>query len=171
MGIFDTILIIIIAGFVFYGLFFGLIRTVGSLVGVVVGAFLASQFYLYLFAWGKGLMFGNEQAGKIISFIIIFTIANRLICFGFALLDKALDVISIIPFVKTINRLSGAVLGLVEGSVVLGLLFYYADVFNILEKLIAKLAVGSKIVPFVLSVAKVFLSFLPSIIEKIKGWT
>jgi uncharacterized membrane protein required for colicin V production len=35
--------------FVFYGLFFGLIKTVGSLVGIVVGAWLASKYYLQLY--------------------------------------------------------------------------------------------------------------------------
>lgn len=170
MGIFDTILIVVLAGFVFYGLFFGLIRTVGSLAGIIIGAFVASQFYLSVYNWGKDFMFGHDQAGKIICFILLFTVANRLVCFGFALLDKALDVIAIIPFVKTINRLTGAILGLVEGSVALGLVFYYAGQFHILDKLFIKLSAGSKIVPFVVKVAKIFISFLPTIIDKIKGW-
>lgn len=169
MGIFDTILLIIIAGFVFYGLFFGLIKTVGSLVGVVLGIFIANMFYLQFFDLAKGMMFGFDRTGKFVCFFIIFTIANRLICFLFSLLDKALTVISLIPFVKLINRLGGAILGFVEGSVILGLIFFYINHFNILKSL-SKTIDSSKIVPVTVKFAQNFLHFLPAIIDKVKNW-
>ena len=59
MIIFDAILLIILAGFVFYGLFFGLIKTLGSLAGVIVGAFIASHFYLSVFNFSENL-FNNS---------------------------------------------------------------------------------------------------------------
>ena len=51
----DLALTIILAGFVFYGLFFGLIKTVGSLAGVVIGAWGASRLYLWLLAFARPL--------------------------------------------------------------------------------------------------------------------
>lgn len=72
MPIFDIILLIILAGFVFYGLFFGLIRTFGSLVGMVVGLWLTFIFYLTVFGWVKNLFFGHELVGKIITFFYQF---------------------------------------------------------------------------------------------------
>jgi len=114
------------SGFVFYGLFFGLIRAVGSLAGVIAGAWLASIFYIDAFELAENLFFGHDALGKIVTFIVLFTIINRLICFGFSLLDKTYNIISIIPFLKTINRLGGAVFGFLEGGVVAGLALYIA---------------------------------------------
>ncbi|MDD5295226.1 MAG: CvpA family protein, partial [Patescibacteria group bacterium] len=87
MSIFDIILLIILAGFVFYGLFFGLIRTLGSLAGVIIGAWLASRFYLEVFSWVGDLSFGFNNLGKVVVFIILFTLINRLVCFAFVILD------------------------------------------------------------------------------------
>lgn len=170
MGIFDTILLIILAGFVFYGLFFGFIRTLGSLFGIIGGVLLANYFYLEAFGLAKNLLFGYDKTGKVICFFLIFTIANRLICFGFALLNKALDVISIIPFVKTINKLGGAIFGLIEGGVILGLVFYYVDAFHLVSKATSPFVANSKIIPYTVKYAQIFLKFLPNIIAKIKGW-
>ena len=77
MTIFDTILIVFLAGFVFYGLFFGLIRTFGAFTGIFVGAWLASRFYLIVFAWVEGLCFGYNNLGKVIVFIILFTLVKN----------------------------------------------------------------------------------------------
>lgn len=170
MGIFDSILLIILTGFVFYGLFFGLIRTVGSLLGIVLGFFAANMFYLPLFNVSQGLMFGFERTGKIICFLLIFTIVNRLVCFLFALLNKGLDVISIIPFVKTLNRLAGAVLGLIEGSIILGLIFFYLGEYNLLMQKHSEIIAGSKIAPYAIKFSQTFLDILPSLIDKVKAY-
>jgi membrane protein required for colicin V production len=163
MGIFDVVLIIIIAGFVFYGLFFGLIRTIGSLVGMVGGLWFTMIFYLDVFEWVKNLFFGHELAGKIITFFIVFTIINRLVGFGFALLDKAFDLISIIPFLKTINRLTGAALGFIEGGLVLGLALLFIS-----QTSLSGWLVGSKVAPFLVGFAKSVTPFLPGLLDKIK---
>ncbi|MDD4271659.1 MAG: CvpA family protein [Patescibacteria group bacterium] len=163
MTIFDIVLFIILAGFIFYGLFFGLIRTVGSLFGLVGGLWLALIFYLTAFDWVKNLFFGHEIAGKIIVFIVLFTLINRLIGFVFALLDRTFDLISIIPFLKTINRLAGAALGFVEGGLVIGLALLY----------ISQTAFGhwldaSKVAPFLVSYTKAILPLLPGLLNRIK---
>jgi membrane protein required for colicin V production len=163
MGIFDVVLIIIIAGFVFYGLFFGLIRTIGSLVGMVGGLWFTMIFYLDVFGWVKNLFFGHELAGKIITFFIVFTIINRLVGLGFALLDKAFDLISIIPFLKTINRLTGAALGFIEGGLVLGLALLFIS-----QTSLSSWLVGSKVAPFLVGFAKSVTPFLPGLLDKIK---
>ena len=125
MIIIDIVLLIVLSGFVFYGLFFGLIRTLGSLIGVVGGLWFTLIFYLTVFDWVKNLFFGHELAGKIITFFILFSLVNRLIGFVFALLDRTFDLISVIPFLKTINRLAGAALGFIEGGLVLGLVLIF----------------------------------------------
>lgn len=171
MLIFDIILLIILSGFTFYGLFFGLIRTVGSLVGIIGGIWLTSRLYLYVFSWFSYLFFGHETLGKIITFLVLFVLINRLICFLFALIDRMFDIISIIPFLKTINRLAGAVLGFIEGALVLGLVLYII-LQTSLGSSFSGLLAGSKITPFLLKFIKILAPLLPSLLEKLKliGW-
>lgn len=164
MSIFDVILLIILAGFVFYGLFFGLIRTLGSLVGLVVGLWLTIIFYLTVFDWVKNLFFGHELAGKVITFIVLFTLINRLIGFIFVLLDRTFDLISIIPFLKTINRLAGAALGFIEGGLVLGLALLFIS-----ETAFSGWLAASKVAPFLIGFAKAIMPLLPGLLERVKG--
>jgi len=164
MAIFDVVLIIILAGFVFYGLFFGLIRTVGSLIGMVGGLWFTIIFYLTVFSWVKNLFFGHELAGKIIVFIVLFTLVNRLIGLVFALLDKTFDLISIIPFLKTINRLTGAALGFIEGGLVLGLILLFIS-----QTSFSGWLTGSKVTLFLISFAKTIAPLLPGLLDRVKG--
>src|SRR6056297_3190339 len=111
MTIFDFILLFIWAGFLFYGFFFGFIRTLGSLLGIIIGAWLASLFYLDLFYLIQPVFFGLDNIGKIISFLIVFGLITKLISFLVLIIDQTFNILSIIPFLKTINRLLGVVLG------------------------------------------------------------
>ena len=163
MAIFDIVLLIILAGFVFYGLFFGLIRTLGSLLGVVIGLWLTFVFYLTVFDWVKNLFFGHELAGKIIIFFVLFTLINRLICFIFALIDRTFDLLSVIPFLKTINRLAGAALGFVEGGLVLGLILLFIS-----QTSFGAWLDNSKVAPFLISYIQAIMPLLPGLLNKIK---
>ena len=163
MAIFDIVLLIIFAGFVFYGLFFGLIRTLGSLLGAVIGLWLTFIFYLTVFDWIRNLFFGYELFGKAITFIILFTLINRLIGFIFALLDRTFDLLSVIPFLKTINRLAGALLGFIEGGLVLGLILLYIS-----QTSLGGWLDGSQVAPFLIKFSKVIMPLLPGLLDKIK---
>jgi len=169
MTILDAILLIILAGFVFYGLFFGLIRTLGSLVGIVAGAWLASHFYLQIFSWAEDLFFGYDNLGKVLTFIILFTIINRLVGFAFSLLDKTFNIISIIPFLKTINRLAGAIFGFLEGALVLGLILYVASRYAFIEHWFGGWLVNSEIAPFLLQFVEFLKPLLPEILKRLKS--
>ena len=169
MTVFDTILLIALAGFVFYGLFFGLIRTFGTLVGIFVGAFLASRFYIPISDWIQGYFFGFNNLGKVLVFIILFTLINRIVCFGFFLLEKAFNIISIIPFLKTINRLAGAALGFVVGNLAIGLILYVSSRYAILDHWFGKWLVDSQVAPFMLKFNNVLIPLLPDMLKKLQG--
>jgi len=169
MGIFDIILLIILAGFIFYGLFFGLIRTLGSLLGIAVGAWAASHYYLAVFDWASNLFLGFNNLGKVVVFILLFTIINRLVGFLFSLLDRAFDIISIIPFLKTINRLAGAILGFVEGALVLGLILYVAARYTIITDWFGGILASSEIAPFLLKFVNILLPLLPEMLKKLQS--
>ncbi len=160
MAVIDIVFLIILAGFIFYGLFFGLIRTLGSLLGVAAGLWLAFVFYPYVFGWAENLFFGRAMAGKIIIFCVLFILINRFVCFVFALLDRTFDLLSVIPFLKTINRLAGAALGFIEGGLVLGLVLIYAGQFFSSGWLN-----GSQAAPFLIKFAGTISRLLPGLIN------
>jgi len=169
MLIFDAILLIILAGFVFYGLFFGLIRTLGSLAGVIVGAWAASHYYIAVFNWADNLFFGYNNLGKVMVFIILFILVNRLVCFIFAILDKTFNIISIIPFLKSINRLAGAIFGFLEGALILGLILYVASRYTIISSWFGNMLANSQLAPFLLKFTKVLLPLLPEMLKKLQS--
>jgi membrane protein required for colicin V production len=169
MSIFDVILIVILAGFTFYGLFFGLIRTIGSIVGVVAGAYVASHYYLNAFAWAQDLFFGYNNLGKVITFIVVFSLVNRLVGFLFSLLDKTFSILSIIPFLKTINRLAGAALGFVEGGLILGLILFVASRYAFIGNWFGDWMVGSQVVPFLIHFNNVLMPLLPNALKNLSS--
>ena len=169
MPIFDTILIIALAGFVFYGLFFGLIRTFGVFAGIFIGAWLASRFYLEVFEWIGGVFFGYDNLGKVLIFIILFTLINRLVGFGFYFLDRAFRLLSIIPFLKTFNRLGGAVLGFATGGLFIGLILYVASRYAFIEHWFGKWLVDSQVAPALVKFTNILLPFLPEVLKKLKS--
>lgn len=169
MQIIDVILLLVLAGFVFYGLFFGLIRTIGAFFGVVIGAFLASRFYLPVSAWIDVIFFGYYNLGKVLVFIILFSLINRLVGFLFYLLNKMFNIISIIPFLKTINRLGGMVLGFLTGSLFIGVIIYIISKYAILESFVGSWLTNSEFAPFFLKFADFILPLLPEVLRKLQG--
>ncbi len=168
MSILDIILLLVIAAFVFYGLFFGLIRAIGSLAGILVGTWAAGQTYLIVSGWCHNLFFGFDNWGKIIVFMLIFTVANRLTCLLFSLLNKFFDILTIIPFLKTINRLMGAVFGFIEGSLVVGLILYVVSRYVGTQQPISQWLTGSHLAPFLLGFAQILTPLLPVLLKELK---
>ncbi|MFH0840448.1 MAG: CvpA family protein [bacterium] len=167
MIILDVILLLILAGFVFYGLFFGLIKTIGSLAGVLIGAWAASKYHLAFYDFSENIFMGNEGVGKIISFVIVFIIVNRLVGFVFILLDKVFHFLTIIPFLKTINRLAGAALGFFEGGLVLSLFIYVINKYAIIGDWFNNAVAGSKIVPFLMKFNAILEPILPELTKQL----
>lgn len=165
----DIILLLALAGFVFYGLWFGLIKAVGSLAGAVAGIWAAGQFYLMVFAWLKPLAFGYDSLGKVIVFILILTLVNRLVCLLFAILDKTFHLIAIIPFLKTINRLGGALLGFIEGGLVLGLILYAAGKYLPESLWLTAGLKKSQLTPHLLNFGNFVVPLLPEVMRKLKS--
>jgi len=169
MIILDVILLLFLAGFVFYGLFFGLIKTLGSLAGILIGAWAAGKYHLVVYDFAQNIFMGHEGLGKILSFIILFIIVNRLVGLIFILLDKAFHFLTIIPFLKTINRLAGAVLGFFEGGLVLSILIHIIGKYAIVGNWFDQAVSGSKIVPFLMKFNAVLEPIMPGLIEQLNS--
>ena len=166
MTIFDVVILIILTGFIVSGFIKGLIRSVGSLVAVIAGVWAALYFSPVLYEWLSKLFFGNINMGKIVCFMIVYIIVNRLINFGFSVLNTTYNFISFIPFLRTINRVGGALFAFVEGGLVLGLLLYAAMNFPFLKDVLTGWAKHSQVAPFLISYSKFFLPILPSILKE-----
>lgn len=158
LSIADVLLVIIVFGFAFAGFFFGLIHTLGSLVGTIAGFILASKFAPTLSGW-LSVIFGESGVVRIVSFILIVLVASRLVGFLFWLVQKVFDVISIVPFLKSANRFLGAILGLAEGMIVTGAALYYAT--SVIPDWILSLGGTSVISGYLISVFTAILVFLP----------
>lgn len=116
----DLILYILLGGFILYGLWFGLIHALGGLIGVIFGTLFASRLYEPVTRWISPIFGGDPNLLRILSFSIAFIIINRVVGFGFWIIEKIFKVISVLPFLKSVNRLAGAAFGFLEGVFVLG---------------------------------------------------
>lgn len=169
MSWFDLLLVIIWSGFVFYGFFKGLIRLLGHIVGLILGAFVASHFYLQFFKWGENLFYGRDNLGKVISFIVIFVVTMRVTDLVFVLIEKVFKLISIIPFTKLINRLLGAALGLLEGALFLGLIIFVVSRYALLESMLGSQLSTSQIAPLLLKMTNIVLPVLPEALKALQS--
>ncbi len=167
--IIDVIILLFLAGFVFYGLFFGLIKMVGYLVGLVVGAWVASHYYLVFYEWFKWLFFGHENVGKVISFIIVLAIVSRLVGIGFYLLEKLFNILSIIPFIKGINKLAGGIFGFIEGTFTFGLIIYVASRYTFIDSFLGKQLSVSKISPLLMKLINFMTPLFPEALKTLKS--
>ncbi len=169
MSYFDIALVVVLAGFVFNGLSKGLIRLLGNIVGLIVGAFIASRFYLQFYEWSQNFFGGREGLGKVISFIVVFVVVTMVVDWLFIILEKIFNVISIIPFTKTINRLLGGALGLLEGSLFIGLILFVASRYAWVGGLFGEHLVSSQVAPFFLKVVRLVMPVLPDALKALQS--
>lgn len=169
MSIFDICLVIILAVFTFSGLFKGLIRSLGHLVGLVIGAYIASHYYLLVFKWGADLAKGHDNVGKVVAFILLFIVVTRLIYLAFYLIEKFFNFIAIIPGSKYINNILGGALGFLEGSLFLGLIIFVASRYTLIGNAFGHELTLSKIAPFLLKITDIILPFLPAALKALQS--
>ena len=125
MGLIDIILLVVVGAFVLFGFFFGLVHTLGSLIGSIVGIFLTTRLIDPAFE-RFGFFFGGGNFGRIILFIILFFLITRLVGLVFWLLGIVWDLLSFIPFAKSLDKIFGAFFGLIEGIIIVGVVVFYA---------------------------------------------
>ena len=169
MTIFDFVLLLIIGGFVMSGLWFGLIHSLGAFLGTVLGAFLAARWYEPVAEW-SGFIFGDhENLARIVCFLIIFIIIDRLVGLVFWILDKTFSIITVIPFLKSINKLFGAIFGFLEGILVLGLTLYFIKLYPLGEWFTGIVA-DSRVAEYLIRIGKIFLPLLPEMVNQVKNY-
>jgi uncharacterized membrane protein required for colicin V production len=169
MSFFDISLIIILGGFTFSGLSKGLIRLLGHLVGLIIGAYIASHYYLLVFQWGEHLAKGHDSIGKVVAFILLFIVATRLIYLAFFLIEKFFNLIAIIPGSKYINNILGGLLGFLEGSLFLGLIIFVVSRYTLITNFFGSELALSKIAPLLLKITDIIMPFLPAALKALQS--
>lgn len=122
----DFILIIIILVPTYYGFKKGFLKSVFSLIGLIAGLVLASMFHQYLIPFIK-LFIIDVRFVNLISFLII------LITVYFLIIFIAIRISKINTVTKTLDRISGLLLGFMKGILVAsisGMIFSSFNIFS-----------------------------------------
>jgi len=169
MSYFDIALIIIVAAFALNGFSKGLIRLLGNIVGLIFGIFIASRFYLQFYIWAETWFAGRENLGKVLSFIIVFIAVTLAVDFVFIIIEKIFKLISIIPFTKLLNRLLGAALGFIEGSLFIGIILFVISRYAWIGTLFGDKLVSSQVAPFFLKMVNLVMPILPEALKALQS--
>lgn len=165
LTILDLILILILFVFVAFGFTMGLVQAVGAIIGLVLGTWVAGLYYEPMAQWLEPIILGHATTARILSFIILFTVVNRLSGLAFWFINKVFKLFTLIPFTKSINRLLGAILGFVEGVLAIGVVLYFISQLPISEWY-SGIIDGSQVAGLFIAMAGVLVPLLPEIINQ-----
>lgn len=157
----DVVLIVIVLAFALAGFAWGLIQGIGALIGLAAGIFAATNYYSPVAGWLAPVFLGNAVLAKIVAFIAIFTIINRLVGLVFWIINKVFNIIAIIPLIKPINRLAGLILGLIEGILITGVSLHVIAKFGASVPWLAESLGSSRVAHRLVWAVQFFNSFLP----------
>lgn len=164
----DFVFILILCGFALFGFWFGLVHTLGSLAGTLVGTYIATRWYGPMAEWLINITGWDENTAKVIMFVIAFVVINRLVGFGFWVVDKLTEIFTSLPFIRGINRFLGVVVGLFEGAITLGLILYFIDKVPLSPVFMERLA-ESKIAPYLVDLASILLPLIPDALQQLES--
>ncbi len=164
MTFFDLILLLVLIGFVWFGFWNGLIRTAGGIIGVILAVFVASRWYESLALKFLPFLGDNSNLARLLAFLVVFAITQFIIIS----LLKVINKIFSFPILKILNRLAGAVFGLIEGGLLIGLVLYFSTKFPLSESWLALLN-NSNIAQPLIGFGKILLPFIPEALKQIKS--
>lgn len=121
----DIVLLVLLAGFALTGLWLGFVQTLGNIVGTVVGIMVASHLIDPVAHWFGWATTAGWQ--RVLLFIFLYGLVSRLFDLAFWIVRKVLGFVAWVPFVPTINRILGAVLGLIEGGLAIAAALFIAS--------------------------------------------
>ncbi len=129
MSLVDIIIAITLVAFAYFGYKSGLIQALGSVVGTILGIYVASHYYEPLAKWLINFTHWNENFVRIVVFIILFVISNRLVGIVFWAANKLFGILARLPILGSLDRLLGAGFGLIEGVIVVGIALFFVSKF------------------------------------------
>jgi membrane protein required for colicin V production len=156
----DIVIIIILAIQTFAGFSQGFIKALGGLIGLIVGIVLAGRYYETL-ANSLFSFIDNQDGANIAAFIVILVVVWAIFSIVAGLLTKLVSVV----FLGGVNRIAGAVFGLLMGALFVGAaLAAWASFFG------SGSLADSRIATFLLDKFPIVLSLLPSQFDSIRDF-
>lgn len=138
----------------------GLIHALGALAGTILGIYLAGHYYEKLAIKLIQFTDWNPNFVKVLVFILLFFIINRLIGIAFWIAGKLFSVVAAVPFLHLVDELLGGVLGVLEGLILVGIAIFFITKFPPSSNVMAGLD-KSKSAPHVVSFSKFLWPLLP----------
>lgn len=156
----DIVILAVLIACTICGIAIGLIKSIFSLAGLILGVILAGQFYV---SFASVLSFlPGDIAPRIAAFIIIFLAVMLIATLLGILLTKLISAVML----GWINRLGGAVIGTLLGAI------FVAAILAIWVKVVGpgNILVTSKLAPILLDKLPLILGLLPSDFKSIRDF-
>ncbi|MCC6639410.1 CvpA family protein [Candidatus Falkowbacteria bacterium] len=166
MTIFDSILLVLLGSFVLYGLWFGTVHTLGSLIGTIVGTIVASWANEFI-ASIVAMFLGDSANVYLITYLLILFTVSRLIKFLFTLAGLATSLVTRLPFLSQIDKVIGGALGFVMGMFVMGLGLVVLGNYDISYLRIADFQV-SRVGTWIITASSLLIPLLPKSLQEVK---
>jgi len=164
------IFFIVILGLAFIiGLRRGLLRIISSLVGVILGAWLSSHYYLLVFYWLVKQFGELRLINKIVIFIVLFFLLSNLIAWILTLISKLLETVTVIPLMKSANYLLGGVLNLAKSALAWSLIVLFLSRYLPATTPLGAQLSRSIIAPYLLMIGKVLWPLLPVVFKEMQA--
>jgi membrane protein required for colicin V production len=156
----DIVIIIILGIQVVTGFIQGFVKALGGLIGLILGIILAGRYYENL-ASGLFSFISNSDVANVVAFVVILVVVWGIFSIIASLLTKIVSV----AFLGLVNRIAGAVFGLVMGALFVGAaLAIWARYFG------THSLSDSVLATFLLDKFPVVLGLLPSQFDSIKDF-
>lgn len=170
MLVVDYILLAMVGWSTIWGFRKGLIRSVGGIVGLVGAVVLASRYYEPVAEFIAPIIGfdRNLNLARMIAFVALLIAVNYAVGMLVSLAERVYTSVAVLPFMQFGNRLLGATLGLLQASVLLGLILYFAARFPI-GSVVEGFFEGSRVAPILLRIASIVQPLLPDAIKQIKS--
>jgi len=134
ISILDIILIVPLAWFTYKGFSKGLIIELATLIGLLLGIYIAGNFSFYTADFLRDKFDFHSQYMNIISFTLTFIgVVILVMLFG-----KSLEKVVNLLMLSFINKLAGALFGLLKVSFILSVLIFILTSFGIEDSIINK---------------------------------
>ncbi|OJI07879.1 hypothetical protein BK004_00355 [bacterium CG10_46_32] len=170
MLLIDYILLGMVGWSTFWGFKKGLIQSVGGLVGLIGAVVLASRYYEPVAEWIAPIIGfeHNLNLARMIAFVALLIAVNYIVSFIVSLVERLYSSIAVLPFMQFGNRLLGAALGLLQSSILIGLVLYFAARFPF-GGIVEAFFTGSRVAPILLHIAGIVQPLLPDAIKQIQS--
>ena len=166
MNFLDIILLVVLFFFVWRGFRAGIVGTIGGLVGIIAGIWAGSTYLQIVSEWIMEVVdLGNEGLSKIVAFIVIFIAVNVAVGLVVGVINK---IFHIIPFINLANKLLGAIVGLIGGSLGIAALVYLLSILPI-SNAISDMLIASQVADWAMNIAVLVKPFIPEALNELKS--